>query len=290
MSKKRTVRKVSDNKRGRPFIRFNFWMLVIIFGLSFLGCFILYMLAANVSDNFFDEEFSVSSVSESESPIDTSTTLAEISESDSTETTVTTSAPVKTVVNPVPESAKADASYFDDVWLLTDPTLLNIKQNTSIKNVLGNDALNAMNVNTHKIESVYGTITAFQNLQIINPKAVYIMLGADLSTSSADEMINSYSSLISNMLISMPDTKIYIMQLPPIYTDSETLSNEKINDYNSKLLQLANNHSVYCIDTNTILKNNGGTLDEQYYSAEENTLSSTAYSTIYDYILTHTAQ
>lgn len=80
------------------------------------------------------------------------------------------------------------------------------------------------------------------------------------------------------------------MQIPPVYTDSETLTNETVNDYNSRLIKLADNYSVYCIDTNTILKNNTGTLSDEYYSSETNTLTSQAYSAVYEYILTHTAQ
>ncbi|MGN1037132.1 MAG: hypothetical protein ACI4PX_05105, partial [Ruminococcus sp.] len=94
----------------------------------------------------------------------------------------------------------------------------------------------------------------------------------------------------ANIKAGLPDTKIYIMQLPPVYTDSENLTNDIINDYNSRLIQLADSYSVYCIDTNTILKNNTGTLNEQYYSSESDSLTAEAYSAVYEYILTHTAQ
>jgi len=288
MSKKRTVHRVSDSKKNKPFIRFNFWLMVIIFGLSFIVCFALYMVAANLDDNFFDYELSLESssetlIDESSADDDTIEDISQISES------VPVSEP-DSVVNPVPESERVDDSYFDDSWILTDSTLLNIKFNTSIANVLGNETLNSTNVNETKIESVYGTITAYQNLQIINPKNIYIMLGSDIGESTVDDMINSYDTFIANLKANLPHTKIYIMQLPPVYTDSELVTNDKINEYNSRLIQLADNYSIYCIDTNTILKNNTGTLDEQYYSSDENSLSSKAYSAVYEYILTHTIQ
>lgn len=285
MSKKRTVHRVSDSRKNRPFVKFNFWLMVIIFGLSFAVCFVLYMVAANLDDNFFDFESSQSQ--DSEIPADSSAD-ANISEniSDSTEDDSSSNS----VVNPVPESERADDSYFDNSWILTDSTLLDIKFNTTIKNVIGGSQINAMNINESKLDSVYGNITAYQNLQIINPKNLYVMLGSDIGTSSVDDMINSYSNFIADIKSSMPDTKIYIMQIPPVYTDSETLTNETVNDYNSRLIKLANNYSVYCIDTNTILKNNTGTLSEEYYSSETNSLTSQAYSVIYEYILTHTAQ
>lgn len=292
MSKKRTVHRVSDTKKNKPFVKFNFWVMVIIFGLSFLACFILYMIAANLDDNFFDYESS----SESSSEIDnTESSVDNIIQdfSETTENITETATEIQEnpiIANPVPESARADDAYFDDAWILTDSTLLDIKYNTSIKNVLGNDNLNAVNINESKVESVYGTITAYQNLQIINPKNIYIMLGSDIGESNTDDMINNYSSFVADLKANLPHSRIYLMQLPPVYTDSEFVTNDLINDYNSRLIQLADSYSIYCIDTNTILKNNTGTLDEQYYSHDEDSLSSQAYSAIYEYILTHTVQ
>lgn len=285
MSKKRTVHRVSDSRKNRPFVKFNFWLMVIIFGLSFAVCFVLYMVAANLDDNFFDFESSQSQDSEisadNSADTDISENISDSAENDSS---------INSVVNPVPESERADDSYFDNAWILSDSTLLDIKFNTTIKNVIGSSQINAVNINETKLDSVYGNITAYQNLQIINPKTLYIMLGSDIGTSSVDDMINSYSNFIADIKSSLPDTKIYIMQIPPVYTDSETLTNETVNDYNSRLIKLADNYSVYCIDTNTILKNNTGTLSDEYYSSETNTLTSQAYSAVYEYILTHTAQ
>lgn len=285
MSKKRTVHRVSDSRKNRPFVKFNFWLMVIIFGLSFAVCFVLYMVAANLDDNFFDFESSQSQDSEisadNSADTDVSENISDSAENDSS---------INSVVNPVPESERADDSYFDNAWILADATLLDIKFNTTIKNVIGSSQINAVNINETKLDSVYGNITAYQNLQIINPKTLYIMLGSDIGTSSVDDMINSYSNFIADIKSSLPDTKIYIMQIPPVYTDSETLTNETVNDYNSRLIKLADSYSVYCIDTNTILKNNTGTLSDEYYSSETNTLTSQAYSAVYEYILTHTAQ
>lgn len=285
MSKKRTVHRVSDSRKNRPFVKFNFWLMVIIFGLSFAVCFVLYMVAANLDDNFFDFESSQSQDSEiladNSADTDISENISDSAEIDSS---------INSVVNPVPESERADDAYFDNAWILADSTLLDIKFNTTIKNVIGSSQINAVNINETKLDSVYGNITAYQNLQIINPKTLYIMLGSDIGTSSVDDMINSYSNFIADIKSSLPDTKIYIMQIPPVYTDSETLTNETVNDYNSRLIKLADNYSVYCIDTNTILKNNTGTLSNEYYSSETNTLTSQAYSAVYEYILTHTAQ
>ena len=134
MSKKRTVHRVSDSKKNKPFVRFNFWLMVIIFGLSFIACFVLYMIAANLDDNFFDFESSSESSSEASESSTADTTSDTQEDSESVPETSESIPAESPVINPVPESERADDTYFDNVWLLTDSTLLDIKFNTSIDN------------------------------------------------------------------------------------------------------------------------------------------------------------
>ena len=51
---------------------------------------------------------------------------------------------------------------------------------------------------------------------------------------------------------------------------------------------MANKYQVYCIDTNTALKNQDGTIAPEFLD-EEGKLNETAYNTITGYILTHIA-
>ena len=57
MEKNKNIQHRSSKKRKKPKIRFNFWVMFIIFILSFVACFILYMLAVNLNDDFFKDEF-----------------------------------------------------------------------------------------------------------------------------------------------------------------------------------------------------------------------------------------
>ena len=68
----------------------------------------------------------------------------------------------------------------------------------------------------------------------------------------------------------------------------QPLTNELINEYNTKLLNMANTVGVNCIDTNTALKSVEGTLSAEYWSADTGTFTDEAYKTIAGYILTHT--
>ena len=115
------------------------------------------------------------------------------------------------------------------------------------------------------------------------------MLGNDLGTSKTEDMIASYTTLVNNLHGSLPTLEIYVMQIPPVIYDSDVKTNEKVNDFNNRLLAMCNTIGVHCIDTNTALKNESGALKEDYWSYDTLALSKEAYTTICEYILTHTA-
>lgn len=284
MENNRTVQRKQNKKKKRPKIRFNFWVMVIIFLLSFAVCFILYMLAANLNDNFFDDELngdmvashSVSDASDT-SDIHEATTDADIQDkSDS-------------ITNPVPQSDAVEESYFDTACLVTDSTLIDMGSNGkfSSDNVFGSDSLNASNCISTKIESSFGTVSVYDIIKNKKPPVLYIMLGSDLESSTVDDMIAGYKMLVDNLHAAMPDMSIYVMQFPPIIYDTETLTNAMINEYNNKLLEMCNESGVYCIDTNTALKSGSGTLAEEYYSYETLGISAVGYDQICQYIRTH---
>lgn len=291
MAKKNSnVRRISDKKKNRPKIRFNIWMLIIIFTLSFAGCFIIFMVAANLDENFFDDESAIIVDENKDNPSDDNSGTTETSTSGIQDSTEPTEA-VKEIIYPVPESAAADTSYLESCCLITDSTLLGFGSYTDFKDVIGNAALTAATANSAKVESNYGTITIYEVLKLKKPMNVYLMLGSDIGVSDTNDMIKEYMTLVSNLKSALPDMNIYIMQLPPVPGDSE--KNTLINEYNERLLSLAKTCGVYCLDTNTGFKNNEGNLNDNYINtaedAAEKPLTDKYYKDICGYILTHTA-
>lgn len=284
MAKKKSIRRVSNKKRGRPKIRFSFWGLILIFALSFSACFILYMLAANFNEDFFSEEFD-NIVVEDQADIQAGNTGDNDNASDSNGSGSSLGVSAS---NPVPESGAKDTSYFEKCCLVTDSTLIDMGKFTDLKDIIGSAELNAKDCNTVKIESSYGNSSIYEIIQAKKPENIYIMLGSDLGTASVDEMIESYTALVKNIHGYLPESKVYIMQLPPIREDGGAVSGKLINEFNTKLLTLANTTGVYCIDTNTALKGVDGGISEEYRDAESGALTEAAYRTISDYILRHT--
>lgn len=291
MEKGRTVQRKGTKKRRKPKFRFRFGTLVVIFILGFAACFIIYMIAANVNDDFFVDEFD-KTIAELENEGKQETTDA--AGSDETgiagdNTTPTENTNSSLVVNPVPESEAQNSSYFEDCCLVTDNILAGMKSYGKFAeaNVFTNPQLTAAACNSAKVESSFGYLTPYEIVKDKKPSVLYIMLGSDLGTSDSDEMIANYTTFVNNLHTSLPSTKIYVMQLPPVIYDSDTVSNEKVNTFNTQLLAMCNTLGVYCIDTNTALKSEEGKLAEVYWSYETLSLSEEGLKVISDYILTH---
>ena len=284
MGKNRVVQRKSKKKKDGPIIKFSLGMLIFLFLLSFTACFVLYMLAANINTNFFADEFGSSDIITEDS-------------SDTTEAVTETMAEVETVpapdglTNPVPQSEAKSADYLADCCLITDSTLIQMADFGSFNkdNIFGSNDLTTANCGTTKVDSNFGNATVYDIIKNKKPNVVYIMLGNDLGTSKTEDMIASYTTLVNNLHGSLPTLEIYVMQIPPVIYDSDVKSNEKVNDFNNRLLAMCNTIGVHCIDTNTALKNESGALKEDYWSYDTLALSKEAYTTICEYILTHTA-
>lgn len=287
MAKKKSITRISDKKRGRPKVRFSIWGLILIFVLSFSAWFIIYMAAANFNENFFSEEFGEDKADEKKDSSPSDSGPVDNNISDDVENADTAAA--DKITNPIAQSEARSADYLSSCCLVTDSTLIDMAKYTGLKDVIGSSDLNAADCNKIAIESSYGTKSAYEVLQAKKPEIIYIMLGSDIGTSKMEDMISSYTEFVKNLRGYLPDADIYIMQLPPVRDDANaTINNGIINEFNTKLLTIANMNNVYCIDTNTALKGVDGALSNEYRDASTGALTESAYKAIADYILCHT--
>ena len=156
--------------------------------------------------------------------------------------------------------------------------------------IYGGTEYNLAAVTTVKQNSTFGNLSPYEIIKQKKPSALYLMFGAEIETTEVDAVISEYSKLINSLKSTVPDTKIYVMEFPPVIYDTDELSNEKINDFNSKLINMCNDAEIYCIDTNTALKSESSKLDEKYWSYETLSLSEAGYNKVVEYILTHVVQ
>lgn len=292
MDKKHTVQRISNKKRGRPKVRFNLMVVIILTALSFVACFVLYMINANVTGDVLDSDDSSekTTVTASETSTDESGASSETQDGSQSETETEAPAPQSNsnIAYPVPQSEAADASYFENCCLISDQTLLSMSQYSDLKDVLGSSQLNAANCNETSITSTYGNVTPYQTIQLKKPMNLYIMLGSDIGTSSVDDMISGYTKLVTSLHNYLPEMHIYVMQYPPAPAGSETVTAELVDSYNTRLMEMAKSIGVYCLDTNTLLRSSDGPIGEEYWDTESSKLTEDACKAISGYILTHT--
>ena len=273
MEKKRTIQRKSAKKRSRPKVRFNIGVVLLIFFLSIIGCFALYMISANINGDFLDNEENTTIITDEQSS-ETST------QADNAQKTQGSG-----ISYPLSPSSPKDASYFTECCLVTDSTLLAMASDKDFMEIIGNEQLNAAGCADAVLS---GSTTVCDSIKGRNPKNLYIMLGSDIGTSSGKDMIDGVSGLVNSVRTACPDTKIYILQIPPTATETAFVTNKLIDSYNQQLLSMAETLGVYCVDTNIILKSVEGALSPEF-SSENGGLSDKGYAAIKERILSCTA-
>ena len=164
------------------------------------------------------------------------------------------------------------------------------------KNVLANIGMNISKINTATVTTPSGEMTVLDALKENNPKNVYVMLGSNgIAWLTNENMISEYGQFIDSVKEELPDSKIYILSIPPVTANKETDSsspilNSDIDTYNSELLKLADEKSVYFVDLNTALKGNDGKLASERSDGDGMHFKKDTYDIMLDYILTHVVQ
>ena len=318
---KRSRKNQSKRHRG-PLMRFKFGKLILLWILSLIICFATYLYNRNFhpeKEVFVREAKSASSGTDSSAAED-STTPAETTAppvyepettditgavtgltdvtgfgGETTDITVTETTPVfvPTVVNPVPESAPQDPSYLQTCAFVGGTDIYNFGKAGLLKtfNVYASDRLNLTNYTKEYIDLAG---TSIRILSALNSAScpIYLMFGTEnLYDQPADQTADQFSVMLNSLIATAPEAKIYIMAIPPVTAAAEQgdkpLTNSKIDEYNSLLLQLANEKSIHFIDINTALKNNDSRLNYEYAMEDGVHLTSEAGQVVLNYVLNH---
>ena len=286
-------------KRRKPLLRFQFGTVVFIWFITFLSCFLLYLFAANLMGGDPDAdrlEAPVSSASDS---------LTDPTEADSTaptdaappESTESTPPPKQPIVNPVPASDARSATYFNDCVFVGDSITVGLSnyQLVPANVVYASIGMNLSRIMTEALDTPFGKVTALDALKQAKPPNVYVMLGSNgIAWLTQESMLAQYQEFINAVAAELPDSRIFVLSIPPVTAGREVaaenkITNASIDAYNSALLALANEKGYYYVDVNTALKGNDGKLPNANASDDGIHFKKATYVTLTDYILTHTA-
>ena len=87
---------------------------------------------------------------------------------------------------------------------------------------------------------------------------------------------------------------IIVQSIPPITYDhdmaTDSVSKEKIDEYNADLKEIAIRLGIYFLDINAAFATSDGYLSSDYAAPDGVHFSYTGYQKWYDYLITHTVQ
>lgn len=275
-----------SKEKSRP--KFRILPILVIIILTMVGCFALYMLAANKSDAKDSGTIPAKSVENTSAVVTTPIT--------------TTTPPPETTppppANPVAENGMLDFSYFDSCGFVGDSiteglSLYGILQE---KNVFANKGMNIDKINTTTITTSAGEVTILEALKTAKPANIYIMLGSNgIAWLTNEKMTKEYNDFVDGIMAALPESKIYILSIPPVASAMENkgsgaILNSTIDAYNSELLKLANDKKINFVDINTALKGNDGKLSGESSAKDGMHFKKDTYTLMLDYILKHTVK
>ncbi len=137
----------------------------------------------------------------------------------------------------------------------------------SKKNVVASRGANVNSILTKKYDAKgYGSVNLVNTTINNNPKAVYIILGVNSLVGENPRisyLVSSYGKIVDKLQKSLPNSKIYVVSVPPVAAKKENASkypvkNSNIDDYNSGLKQMASEFGVKYVDLNSSLKDANG--------------------------------
>lgn len=196
-------------------------------------------------------------------------------------------------------SDRADDSYFDDAVFIGDSRTqaLQIFGFLPTSQVFAEDGLNHENARYKSFIDIgdgrYYTINSA--LTQTNPNKIYVGFGINgISFMNEEDFFTEYKGLVEDIKSAAPNSTIVLTAIIPVATSYESnnpkFSNSIIDDYNLKLIDLAEELEVHYVDIATSLKNEFNALSDEYNAGDGIHLSKDAYVSILDSILTHTVK
>lgn len=206
-----------------------------------------------------------------------------------------TAAPTPDFSQPVPESSPVDESFLDDAVFIGDSRTEGLLLYTGLTNATGY---------THKglmVDTVFTEPVIPQNGQLVSVmdamqhtqfSKVYIMLGInELGWAYPNLFIETYKEILDQIRSINPTATIYVQEIFPVsqqVSDTHSyITNEKIDQYNQMLLEMAQEKEVYYLQVSQAVTDSHGILPED--AASDGIHLSPLYCQKWlDYLLCHT--
>lgn len=273
-------------------------LILLSLGLILLaGIIVVVMLWLNQSD-----EPSLANQSSSSASIQTTPPITDESSSSATESLSQSQSqpqPVYAFGQPVPETPQVDDSYFDDAMFVGDSITTGIELYGVMPNatVVASTGINPNTImTTPDIELADGSsVTILQAMSAYHPKKIYIMLGSNgVEFIGKETMMELYGEFIDAVKAQHPDSIIYLQSILPVTQAKEAaspeLSNDKIDEYNAAIMELAGEKEAYYLNVAESFKDETGALPDEASPNDGMHFGVSHYEIWMDYLKCHAVE
>lgn len=185
-----------------------------------------------------------------------------------------------------------DATYFDDALFIGDSisTGLSLYGFLNEDNVFATQGLAPSTVLTTEIDGK----TFSDKIASFKPEKIFIMLGTNsVGYADAEYLVDSMKTLIADVTSSCK-SEVYILSIPPVTKDAEAdqsnyLTIEAINEYNTKLKEVVDGTSAEFIDFNAVLSDADGYFNEDYAEMDGIHFMGSTYQIMLSYLQKQTS-
>lgn len=226
-------------------------------------------------------------------------------ESDTEDTEISTEyeeppSPPSTVLG---ESEDMGQEYIDSLTFLCDSSTRGLKSYAMLKDGKSTKQIWATQSGTLRLDSILESkiiypktnkeMTVAEAVALDKPEYLVITLGLEGGVTTLDESSfkQNYTSLIDAVLTESPDTKIILQSIFPVaskFTNENKLNNSVIDKANIWVKEIAESTGTRYLDTQSILKDETGALNEKYDNGGTGTnLDAEGFSAVLEYIRTH---
>ncbi len=194
----------------------------------------------------------------------------------------------------VPKGDWVDSSYFDDAAFVGDSITYGLQVYNTMTNatIIAHTGINPQTILTKSV-IIDGeeTLTILEALEKDDPAKIYVMLGANgVAFLDEETMMGFYGDLIDGITQQHPDATVYVQSILPVTAEKsleEGYSNDRIDQYNIALMNLAKEKGVYYLNVAEAFKDENGALPTEASPKDGMHFGATYYMKWFDYLKSH---
>ena len=197
------------------------------------------------------------------------------------------------------ESEDMGEEYIDSLVFLGDSTTYGLKTYKMLKDGKSTKQLWAADGATLSISDILTKKIIYpqtgkemlisEAAKLAKPEYLVVTLGAEgLRAMDEDEFVKQYTALVDALISASPETKLILQSIFPSNEKLAKLTNEKIDAANQHILKIAEEKGVRYLDTQSVLKDENGGLNEKYDNGGTGmNMNAEGFGIVLDYIRTH---